>query len=127
LLRWRDAKGEEDLRRRRGFVDLGMVFMGVVVVYTWVYGLCAHERPKEIHACSDVTLPQLGRDRLCEDEVIISRDLDCQPAGYSRTDTTNIGSIEQSMLSVRLIAKSQRELVIEILDSSSALTPQAVP
>jgi hypothetical protein len=26
LLRWRDAKGEEDLRRRRGFVDLGMVF-----------------------------------------------------------------------------------------------------
>jgi hypothetical protein len=114
-----------------------MVFMGVVVVYTWVYGLCAHERPKEIHACSDVTLPQLGRDRLCEDEVIISRDLDCQPAGYSRTDTTNIGSIEQSMLSVRLIAKSQRELVIEILDSIPPLrhkqfldqipTPRKIP
>lgn len=26
LLRWRLAKGEEDLRRRRGFVDLGMVY-----------------------------------------------------------------------------------------------------
>lgn len=38
-------------------------------MYTWVSGTRAYGRPKGI--CSGVTLPQSGRDLLCEDEVII--------------------------------------------------------
>ena len=34
LLRWRVEKGEEDLRRRRGFVDLGMA---LVEIYGGLY------------------------------------------------------------------------------------------
>lgn len=61
LLRWRVEKGEEDLRRRRGLVDLGMLLIEVYGgVYLGFWFMCSWNTEEDM--CSGVTLPLQGRD-----------------------------------------------------------------
>lgn len=59
FLRWRVEKGEEDLRRRRGFVDLGIVLRGVCGgVYLCVLFMCLWEAEEVMFWCYLATIRQ---------------------------------------------------------------------
>ena len=59
LLRWRVEKGEEDLRRRRGFVDLG-IFFGELCggVYLGFWFMWSWETEEDMFWCYLATIRQ---------------------------------------------------------------------